>query len=129
LVMDAECCEPAGSWHALDSRRPPHTRPDQGPAGCKVHTLARADAQYGMHARLDEEGARRVGTQAPIGHAYLPWWSARMDCRHPGQIVGEEGRDHALQEHPRARMEQPQQARHGNAAPQPLLCWLAERVL
>ena len=52
-----------------------------------------------------------------------------MDRLHPGEIVGEEGRDHQLQEHTGARMEQPQQPRHGEAAPRPLLRRLAERVL
>ena len=49
-----------------------------------------------------------------------------MDRLHPGQIVGEKGRDDQLQEHTRAGMEQPQQARHGKAAPRPLLRRLAE---
>ena len=49
-----------------------------------------------------------------------------MDRLHPGQIVGEEGRDDQLQEHTGARMEQPQESRHGKAAPRPLLRRLAE---
>jgi hypothetical protein len=106
--MDAEHFEPAGSGDAFDRRCPPHTRPDKGPTGREIHDLSRADAQHGMHAGLDEEGEMDVGTQAPIGHEYIPWWSARMDRLHSGQIVGEEGRDHELQEHPGPRMEQPQ---------------------
>ena len=52
-----------------------------------------------------------------------------MDRLHTGQIVGEAGRDHELQEHPGPRMEPPQLSRPGKAALWPLLCWLAERVL
>jgi hypothetical protein len=82
-----------------------------------------------MPAGLDEEGEMGVGTQAPIGHEHVPWVSARMDRLPPGEIVGEEGRDHQLQEHTGARMEQPQEPGDRKAAPRPLLCWLAERVL
>ena len=82
-----------------------------------------------MYASLDEEGEMGLRTQAPIRHEHGTRLYARMDGLHPGEIVGEEGRDDPLQEHPGARMEQPQQSRHGNAAPRPLLCWLAERVL
>jgi hypothetical protein len=127
--MDAEPFAPAGSWEAFDRRCPPHTRPDKGPTGRESHDLSCADAPPGMHAGLDEEGEMDVGTQAPIGHEYIPWGSARMDRLHPGQIVGEEGRDHELQEHPGPRMEQSPQSRHGKAAPRPLLRWLAERFL
>ena len=49
-----------------------------------------------------------------------------MDHLHPGKIVGKKGRDDQLEEHTRAGMEQAQQARHGKAAPGPLLCRLAE---
>ena len=52
-----------------------------------------------------------------------------MHRLHLGEIVGEEGRDDQLQEHPGARMEQPQEVRHGKAAPRPLLRRLAERLL
>src|SRR5919198_3394595 len=52
-----------------------------------------------------------------------------MDRLHPGEIVGEEGRDDQLEEHTGARMAQPQQSRHGEAAPRPRLCWLAEGLL
>ena len=82
-----------------------------------------------MHAGLDEEGEMRIGTQSPIGHQYIPFLQARMDRLHPGQIVGQEGRDHQLQEHTGARMEQPQEPGDGKAAPRPLLRRLAERVL
>jgi hypothetical protein len=66
--MDAERCEPAGPWHAFDGRRPPHARPDQGPARCESHHLARADAEHGVHASLDEEGEMRLGTPPSIRH-------------------------------------------------------------
>jgi hypothetical protein len=69
-----------------------------------------------------------IGTEAPIGHEHVPGWSARMHGLHPGELVGEEGRDDPRQAHPGARMNQPQQSRHGNAAPRPQLGWLAERV-
>jgi hypothetical protein len=71
----------------------------------------------------------RIGTQAPIGHQHVPGLQARMDRRHVGQVVGEEGCDDQLQEHPGARMEEPQKVRHGKATPRPLLGRLAERVL
>ena len=82
-----------------------------------------------MHASLDEQGKMGVGTQAPIGHEYIPWLEGRMHRLHLSQVVGQEGRDHQLQEHTGARMAQPQEPGDGNAAPRPLLCWLAERVL
>jgi len=69
------------------------------------------------------------GTQAPIGHEHVPWLEGRMDRLHPGEVVGEERRDHPRQEHTGACMEQPQEPGDGNAAPRPLLCWLTERVL
>jgi hypothetical protein len=43
--------------------------------------------------------------------------------------MGEEGRDHQLQEESGARVEQPQQPYHGKAAPRPLHRRLAERLL
>jgi hypothetical protein len=82
-----------------------------------------------MHAGLDEEGEMSIGTQAPISHQHIPFLQTRMDCLHPGQIVGEERRDHELQEHTGPRMEQPQEPGNGKAAPRPLLRRLAERLL
>jgi hypothetical protein len=82
-----------------------------------------------VHASLDQEGAMRVGTQAPIGHQHIPGLQARMNRLHVGQVVGQEGCDDQLEEHPGARMEQPQEVRHGKAAPRPLHVWLAERLL
>jgi hypothetical protein len=52
-----------------------------------------------------------------------------MDRLHPGQIVGEARRDHALQEHTGAGMEQPQPSGDGKAASRALLRRLAEGVL
>jgi hypothetical protein len=48
---------------------------------------------------------------------------------HLGQIVREEGRDDQREERPGAGMEEPQEVRHGNATPRPLLGRLAERLL
>jgi hypothetical protein len=48
-----------------------------------------------------------VGTQAPIGHEHVPWLYGWMDRLPPGEIVGEEGRDHPRQEHTGASMELP----------------------
>jgi hypothetical protein len=52
-----------------------------------------------------------------------------MDRLHVSEIVGDEGRDHQLQEHPGAGVEQPQEVGHRKAAPRPLHYRLAERVL
>ena len=52
-----------------------------------------------------------------------------MYLLHLGEIVSQEGRDDQLQEHPSARMEQPQEVGHGKAAPRPLHGRLAEGVL
>jgi hypothetical protein len=52
-----------------------------------------------------------------------------VDRLHPGEIVGEEGRNHQLQKHTGARVEQPQEPSDGKAAPRPLLRRLAERGL
>ena len=127
--MDAQRCEPAGSWQAFDGRCPPHTRPGKGPTGREIHDLSGADAPHGVHARLDEAGKMGLGTQAPIGHEPIVWLSARMDRLHPGEIVGQKGRDDQLEEHTRAGMAQAQQARHGNATPGPLFRRLPERLL
>jgi hypothetical protein len=124
--MDAERFEPAGSWHAFAGRRPPYTRPDQGPTGRTIHDLSGADAQHRVHASLDEEGEMGRGTQAPIGHQYITGLSARMDRLHPGKIMGQEGRNDQLQEHTCARMEQSQEPGDGEAAPRPLRRRLAE---
>ena len=70
-----------------------------------------------------------IRTQAPIRHQHIPCLQARMDRLHLSQVMREEGRDDQLQEHPRARMEEPQQPGDGNAAPGALHCRLAERVL
>jgi hypothetical protein len=70
-----------------------------------------------------------VRTQAPSGHEHVPWGSAWMHRLYPGEIVGEEGRDDELQEEPGAGMKEPQQPRHGNAAPRLLHRRLAERLL
>jgi hypothetical protein len=78
-----------------------------------------------MHARLGEEGQRGRGTQAPVGHKHVPWVEARVDRLHVGEIVGEEGRDHQLEEHTGAGMEQPQQPGDRKATPRPLLRRLA----
>ena len=52
-----------------------------------------------------------------------------MDRLHPGEIVGEEGRDDQLQEQTCAGMEEPQQPGDGKAATRALLRRLAERLL
>jgi hypothetical protein len=126
--MDAKRFEPAGPWRACDGRCPPHTRPDKGPTGGEIHNLACADAEHGVHAGLDEEGKMRIGTQPPIRHEHITGCYHGVHLLHLGEIVGEEGRDDQLQEHTGARMEQPQEVRHGKAAPRPLLRRLAERV-
>jgi len=118
--MAAARVEPAGSWHALDGRRPPHTWADQGPTGRAIPARSGPDAPHGLPARLDEAGELGRRTQAPIRHAHVTGWSARMDGLHPREIVGEEGRDDPRQEHPGARLEPPQQPRHGKAAARPL---------
>ena len=82
-----------------------------------------------MPAGRDEEREMGVGTQAPIGHEPIAWWSARMDRRHPGQLVGQKGGNHPRQEHPGARMAPPQESGAGHAAPRPWLRWRAAGVL
>jgi len=117
--MEAERCQPAGPGHALDGWRPPHTRPDKGPAWRAIDGLSRPHAQPGVYARLHEEGAMRIGAEAPIPRQHIPRPQARMGRWHLGQVVGEAGRDRPRQEPARAGMKQPQQARHGEAAPGP----------
>jgi hypothetical protein len=119
--MDAKRCEPAGPWHAFDGRRPPHTRPDQGPTWGEIHPLARADAAHGVHAGLDEEGERGIGTQTPIRHEPILGCSPGVHLWPLGEIVGEAGGNDPLQEHTGARMAEPQQVGPGEAAPRPLL--------
>jgi hypothetical protein len=82
-----------------------------------------------MHAGLGKEGEMGIRTQASIGYEHIPCLQAWMDRLHQGQVMGEEGRGHQLQEESDASMEQPQQPYHGKAAPRPLLCRLAERLL
>jgi hypothetical protein len=82
-----------------------------------------------MHAGLDEEGERRVGTQAAIRHEHIPGCSSRVHLLHLGTIVGQEGCDHQLQEQARAGVEQPQEVCHGNATPRPWLHRLTEGLL
>ena len=127
--MDAERFAPAGPWLACDRRRPPPTRPDQGPTRGDIHQLARPNAPHRMHAGPDEEGEMGRGTEAPIGHEHVPFLSARMHGLHRGQIVGEEGRDDQRQEQTSAGMEQPQEPSDGEAAPRSLLRRLPERLL
>ena len=127
--MAASRGEPASAGEAFDGRRAPDTRRDQGPTRREVHHLPRADAPYGVHPGLDEEGERGVGTQAPIRHQHIPGCSGGVHLLHLGEIVGEEGRDHQLQEQARAGVEQSQPSRHGNAAPRPVLRRLTERLL
>ena len=101
----------------------------KGRPGVKSTICRAPTAEHGVHAGLDEEGEMRVGTQAPIRHEHITGGSHRVHLVHLGEIVGEEGRDDQLQEHTGARMEQPQEARHGKAASRPLPRRLAERVL
>jgi hypothetical protein len=49
-----------------------------------------------MPVSLDEEGEMSVGTQAPIGYEPIPWLQGWVDRLHPGESVGQEGRDHPL---------------------------------
>jgi hypothetical protein len=70
--MDAQRGEPTSAWDAFDRWRPSHTRLDQGAPGREVHDLPRTDAQAGVYAGLDQEGARRRRTQAPIGGEHVP---------------------------------------------------------
>ena len=95
--MDAEGVAPAGPGHACDGRRPPHARPDKRPTRRDIHDLSRPHAQDGVHASRHEEGQVGVGTQTPIGDEDVPWVSGRVDRLHPGEIVGEQGRDHAAE--------------------------------
>ena len=129
MVLDAECFAPAGAGHTFDDRRPPHTRPDTRPAWGKIHHLSCADAQHGVEAGLDQESQVGIGTQTPIRPEHVPWMSARVDRLPVGQIVREQGRDHKLEEESGAGMEEPQEPRHGNAAPRPLHVRLAEGIL
>ena len=69
----------------------------------------------------------RVRTQPPIGHEPITGCSHRVHLLHLGEIVGEEGRDHPRQEHPGARMEQPQEVGHAEATSRPLPWRLTER--
>jgi hypothetical protein len=69
--MATERFDPAGSWHALDSRRPPHTRLHKGPTRREIDNLTRANAQDGVYTGVDEEGEMGKGTQAPIGHQHI----------------------------------------------------------
>jgi hypothetical protein len=71
--MEAKRFELAGAGYTCDGRRPPYTWPDKRAARGELHDLARADAEHGMHARLDEEGEMGIGTQAPIRHEDVPW--------------------------------------------------------
>jgi hypothetical protein len=127
--MDTERCEPAGPWHAFDGSRPPPARPDQRPARGAIHHLACADAAPGVHASLDEEGQRGRRTSSPIGPQHIPCLSARMHRLPWSPGVGEERRDHQLEEHPAAGMAEPQEPGDGNAAPRPLRRRLAKRLL
>jgi hypothetical protein len=127
--MDTERCEPAGPWHAFDGSRPPHARPDKRPARCDIHHRACADAEHGVHASLDEEGQMGRRTSSPIGHQHIPFLEARMHRLHLSQVVGEERRDHQLEEHPAAGMDSPQEPGDGNAAPRPLRRRLAKRLV
>ena len=70
-----------------------------------------------------------IGAQASVGDEHIARLSGRVDRLHPGEIVGEQGRDDQLEERPSARMKEPQQVCHGNAAPWPLHIRLAERLL
>jgi hypothetical protein len=129
LVMDAKRVKPAGPWHACDGRRPPHTRPDQGPTRGASHDLAGADAAHGVHAGLDEAGEMGRGTQAAIRHEHSLGCEPGVHLRHLGEIVGEEGCDDPLQEHTGARLEEPPEVGHGAAAPRPRRRRWAEGVL
>ena len=122
LVVHPEGVEPPGPWDAVDRRRAPPPRRDQGPAGRAVDNLTRAHAQHGVHASLDEAGERRLGAQPPIRHEPIPGGEHRVHLRHLGEIVGQEGRDPQLQEHAGARREPPQEMGQGKAAPRPLRC-------
>jgi len=105
--MAASRGEPASAGEAFDGRRAPDTRRDQGPPRRDIHQLPRTQAPHGIQAGLHEEGEMGVGTQAPIGHEHVPWLYGWVDRLPPGEIVGEEGRDHPRQEHTGASMELP----------------------
>ena len=102
------------------SPRHPGSRPVPVTRG-DLHKLARADAEHGMHAGLDEAGEMGVGTQAAIRHEHISGCSSGVPFVPLGKIVGQTGGDHQLQEQARAGMEQPQEVCHGQAAPRPLL--------
>ena len=82
-----------------------------------------------MHAGLDEEGKMGVGTQAASRHEHIPGFSSGVHLLHLGKIVGQAGCNHQLQAQARAGVEQPQEVRHGKAAPRPLLRRLTEGLL
>jgi hypothetical protein len=127
--MDAERGEPARAWETCDGRRAPDIRHDQGPPRRDLDHLPRADAPYSLHARLHEAGEMGGSTQPPIRHEPIPGCSGGVDLVPLGEIVGEEGRDHPLQEDSRARLEPPQEPSDGDAAPRPRLRRWAERLL
>jgi hypothetical protein len=109
----------------LDGSRPPHARPDKRPARGAIHALSRADAAHGRHAGLDEAGAMGVGTEAAIRHAPIPGLSSGVHLLHLGQLMGQAGGDHQLQEQARAGVAPPQEVGHGHAASRP---WLRRRT-
>jgi hypothetical protein len=82
-----------------------------------------------VHAGLGKKGEMGVRTQASIRHQHISCLQAGMHRSHQGQVMGEEGRDHQLQEESGTRVEQAQQPYHGKATPWPLHRRLAERLL
>jgi hypothetical protein len=60
-----------------------------------------------------------VGTQAALRPEPMPGCSSGVPRVPLGQIVGQEGCDHPLQEQARAGVKPPQERCHGNAAPRP----------
>jgi hypothetical protein len=127
--MDAEHLQPARAREAFHRWRPPHPRRDKGPPWRAIHDLARSHAPHRLHPGLHEEGERGVRTPPPIRHKHLTGGSHRVSLLPLGKIMGEEGGDHQLQEHPSARMKASQPPRHGKATPQPWHVRLAKGVL
>lgn len=48
-------------------------------------------AEYGVHARLHQQGKMRLGTKAPVGDQDITGAQLRMESDHFGEIMGAQG--------------------------------------
>jgi hypothetical protein len=95
LIVLPELLEPAGARLPFVALAP-GARLSMGTSRGEVHEVFLLDAEDGVHARLDQQGKRRLGTKAPVGDQDITGAQRRLEPDHCGESMRVQGGRQAL---------------------------------